>query len=46
MEPWGGFFIAQVGASAALAGLIFVAVSLNLTKVLALAICPNAPSRR
>jgi hypothetical protein len=41
MEAWGGFFIAQVGASAALAGLIFVAVSLNLTKVLALSHLPK-----
>ena len=41
MEAWGGFFIAQVGASAALAGLIFVAVSPNLTKVLALSHLPK-----
>ena len=34
MEAWGSFFIAQVGASAALTGLVFVSVSLNLTKVL------------
>ena len=42
MEPWSGFFIAQVGASAALAGLIFVAVSLNLSKILA---SPHLPTR-
>lgn len=41
MEPWGGFFIAQVGASAALAGLIFVAVSLNLTKIVASSHLPS-----
>src|SRR6185437_13962675 len=41
MEAWGDFFIAQVGASAALAGLIFVAVSLNLTKILALSHLPK-----
>lgn len=35
MEAWGNFFFAQVGASAALVGLIFVAVSINLTKILA-----------
>jgi hypothetical protein len=29
MVEWGDFCVAQVGASAALAGLIFVAVSLN-----------------
>ena len=34
MSGWEGFFAAQVGASAALAGLIFVGVSLNLAKVL------------
>lgn len=42
MEAWSGFFVAQVGASAALAGLIFVAVSLNLTKILA---SPHLPTR-
>jgi len=35
MTEWGNFFFAQVGASAALVGLIFVAVSINLTKILA-----------
>ena len=35
MEPWSTFFAAQVGASAALSGLIFVSVSLNLAKILA-----------
>ena len=35
MEAWAGFFAAQVGASATLAGLLFVGVSLNLTKILA-----------
>lgn len=42
METWGLFFTAQVGASAALAGLIFVSVSLNLTKIIATA---NLPMR-
>jgi len=32
---WSEFFSAQVAASAALAGLIFVAVSINLAKILA-----------
>jgi len=32
---WSSFFSAQVSASAALAGLIFVAVSINLTTILA-----------
>ncbi len=39
---WDNFFIAQVGASAALTGLIFVAVSINLTRILAL---PHLPAR-
>ena len=30
---WSDFFAAQIGASAALTGLIFVAVSINLTKI-------------
>jgi hypothetical protein len=42
MEAWSGFFIAQVGASAALAGLIFVSVSLSLAKIIAL---PHLPMR-
>ena len=42
MAAWGNFFFAQVGASAALVGLIFVAVSINLSKILA---SPRLPSR-
>jgi hypothetical protein len=33
---WENFFVAQVGASAALTGLLFVAVSINLAKILEL----------
>lgn len=42
MEAWHDFFVAQVGASAALAGLLFVGVSINLAKILA---SPSLPSR-
>ena len=31
---WGNFLVAEVGAAAALTGLIFVAVSINLAKIL------------
>jgi len=33
MSEWGNFFIAQVGASAALAGLVFIGVSINLAQI-------------
>jgi hypothetical protein len=32
---WANFFVAEVGASAALTGLIVVAISVNLSKILA-----------
>ena len=41
MEDWGIFFAAQVGASAALAGLIFVSVSLSLAKIIATSHLPT-----
>jgi hypothetical protein len=34
IADWSDFFVAQVGASAALTGLIFVAVALNLERIL------------
>ncbi len=42
MEQWANYFIATAGAAAALAGLLFVGVSLNLTKILSL---PHLPGR-
>jgi modulator of FtsH protease len=41
-EAWESFFLGQLGASAALGGLLFVAVSINLERILAL---PTLPSR-
>src|SRR2546421_10228773 len=41
MIGWENFFIAEVGASAALVGLIFVGVSINLTRIISLPGLPN-----
>ena len=40
LADWETFFAAQVGASAALAGLVFVGVSLNLQKILSAGFLP------
>jgi hypothetical protein len=42
MSGWANFFLAEAGASAALTGLIFVGVSINLTKIIA---SPGLPGR-
>ena len=42
MDGWESFALAQVGAAAALAGLVLVAVSVKLERVLA---APYAPAR-
>ncbi len=39
---WENFFVAEVGAAAALSGLIFVAVSINLNRILSI---PHLPER-
>jgi hypothetical protein len=40
--PWQNFFVAEVGAAAALTGLLFVAVSINLKQILSF---PKLPAR-
>lgn len=42
MNEWGNFFFAEVGASSALAGLVFVGVSINLSKIMNI---PGLPER-
>ena len=39
--PWQNFFIAEVGAAAALTGLLFVAVSINLKQILSFPTVPK-----
>jgi modulator of FtsH protease len=40
MEAWTDFFVAEVGAAAVLAGLLVVAVSINLTRIMEFALLP------
>jgi modulator of FtsH protease len=42
MQGWETFFVTEAGAAAALAGLIFVAVSINITRILSF---PGLPGR-
>jgi hypothetical protein len=41
-EGWGELFLAEAGASAALGGLLFVAVSINLNRIIAIRSLPGA----
>ena len=41
MSGWENFFIAEVGASAALVGLVFVGISINLTRIMAITGLPE-----
>jgi hypothetical protein len=41
-EGWGELFLAEAGASAALGGLLFVAVSINLQRIVAIRSLPGA----
>jgi hypothetical protein len=41
-DGWGELFLAEAGASAALGGLLFVAVSINLQRIVALRSLPGA----
>ncbi len=41
-EAWSDFLVASAGASAALAGLVFIGISINLTRILAF---PGLPAR-
>ena len=42
MEAWTDFFVAEVGAAAALAGLLVVAMSINIKEIMAM---PTLPPR-
>ena len=42
MDRWTDFFVAEVGAAAALAGLLVVAMSINLKEIMAM---PTLPPR-
>lgn len=41
MHEWNNFYVAAAGAAGALAGLIFVGISISLTKILSGPILPN-----
>jgi hypothetical protein len=45
-SPWSDFSVAVVGSAAALTGLLFVAVSINIEQILAIGPLAGRPSAR
>ena len=41
MERWTEFYLAEVGAAAALAGLLVVAISINISRIIAYGVLPG-----
>jgi hypothetical protein len=41
MGDWADFFVAELGAAAALAGLVIVAISINVTRILSSPLLPG-----
>jgi modulator of FtsH protease len=41
LVPWDNFFVAQLGASAALTGLLFVGISINMSRILSVPVLPD-----
>jgi hypothetical protein len=41
MGEWADFFVAELGAAAALAGLVIVAISINVTRILSTPLLPG-----
>jgi type III secretory pathway component EscV len=41
LAPWSNFFVAELGAAAALTGLVIVAVSINLARILSYPMLPG-----
>src|ERR1700709_1522965 len=46
MQDWSGFFQAELGAAAALAGLVIVAISINVSRILSDPTLPGRPAEK